>query len=219
MKPIPFLDAFHGDSLESLMSQAAILIGLRYRLWPYAAAPARMIAASDRRVEFSEVLAPDEADALRVPEIGELKERISAARHDEVLGRFERRTGRSFGLRAFDPEDPAPKRIAVLAESAEKERDPLDAAALMVACLEHPHPLVRVAAAAAYGQLYADLDFVRPVLEDGIRVRADLVIMLDGGGQRFRDARIRENVLNLWFNHSATHEPGVWRTHRVPSMI
>jgi pimeloyl-ACP methyl ester carboxylesterase len=52
-----------------------------------------------------------------------------------------------------------------------------------------------------------------------VRVKADLVIMLDGGGQRFRHPRIRENVLSLWFNHSATHEPDVWRSHGVPSMI
>lgn len=52
-----------------------------------------------------------------------------------------------------------------------------------------------------------------------VRVKADVVIMLDGGGQRFRDSRIRENVLNLWFSHPATHEPDVWRSEEVPSKI
>jgi len=52
-----------------------------------------------------------------------------------------------------------------------------------------------------------------------IRVRADLVILIDGGEQRFRDPRIRENVLSIWFDHSATHEPDVWRDHDVPSKL
>lgn len=169
MKPVPFPQAFQGDSPESLMSQAAILIGLRYRLWPYVAPFGHTIAASNRRIEFSEVLTDEEASLLRIPKIGELRERISRSSHGEVLRRFERRTGRPFGLRSFDPTDPAPVRIARLAERLEKEHDPLEAAGLMVACFEHPHPLVRVAAAAAYGQLYAESDFVREILEDGIQ--------------------------------------------------
>ena len=52
-----------------------------------------------------------------------------------------------------------------------------------------------------------------------IRVKLDLVILVDGGGQRFRDPRIEENVLPIWFNHSATHDPDVWRDHEVPSLL
>jgi hypothetical protein len=62
-------------------------------------------------------------------------------------------------------------------------------------------------------------DFSRAPDVVSIRVRADLVILIDGGEQRFRDPRIRENVLSIWFDHSATHEPDVWRDHDVPSKL
>ena len=52
-----------------------------------------------------------------------------------------------------------------------------------------------------------------------IRVKWDLVILADGGGQRFEDPRIEEHVLPIWFKHSATHSPDVWKTHRVDLMI
>ena len=52
-----------------------------------------------------------------------------------------------------------------------------------------------------------------------IRVHLDLVILADGGGQRFDDPRVEENVLPVWFNHSATHDPANWQTYDVPSMI
>jgi hypothetical protein len=52
-----------------------------------------------------------------------------------------------------------------------------------------------------------------------VRVKWDLVILADGGGQRFDDPRIEEHVLPIWFNHSATHSPGVWATHHVDLMI
>ena len=52
-----------------------------------------------------------------------------------------------------------------------------------------------------------------------IRVKMDLVILADGGGQRFSDPRIRENVLPVWFDHSASHDPDCWRKYNVPSML
>lgn len=52
-----------------------------------------------------------------------------------------------------------------------------------------------------------------------IRVKMDLVILADGGGQRFHDPRIQEIVLPLWFNHSLTHEPQTWINHNLPSRI
>jgi hypothetical protein len=52
-----------------------------------------------------------------------------------------------------------------------------------------------------------------------VRVKWDLVILADGGGQRFEDPRIEEHVLPIWFNHSATHSPVVWATHHVDHMI
>jgi hypothetical protein len=52
-----------------------------------------------------------------------------------------------------------------------------------------------------------------------IRVHMDLVILVDGGGQKFQDPRIDEHVLPIWFDHFATHDPEVWRDHDVPSML
>jgi hypothetical protein len=45
------------------------------------------------------------------------------------------------------------------------------------------------------------------------------VILADHGGQRFRHPHIHENVLPMWFDHSATHEPNVWQTYNVPAML
>lgn len=52
-----------------------------------------------------------------------------------------------------------------------------------------------------------------------IRVHMDLVILADGGGQRFTHPQIRENVLPVWFNHSATHDPAIWQQYGVPGML
>jgi pimeloyl-ACP methyl ester carboxylesterase len=62
-------------------------------------------------------------------------------------------------------------------------------------------------------------DFTRVTTVVSIRVHLDLVILADLGGQRFRHPRIRENVLPIWFDHSATHDPSVWQTYHVPSML
>lgn len=62
-------------------------------------------------------------------------------------------------------------------------------------------------------------DFARVAKAVSVRVHLDLVILVDGGGQRFHDARIQENVLPIWFDHFATHDPDVWRQHDVPSML
>ena len=52
-----------------------------------------------------------------------------------------------------------------------------------------------------------------------VRVHLDLVILADRGGQRFHDNRIQENVLPIWFDHFATHDPGNWVTYGVPGML
>jgi hypothetical protein len=52
-----------------------------------------------------------------------------------------------------------------------------------------------------------------------VRVHCDLVILADRGGQRFRDPRIAEHVLGLWFNHAASHDPDVWRRFGVPAFL
>lgn len=62
-------------------------------------------------------------------------------------------------------------------------------------------------------------DFARVARVVSIRVHLDLVILIDGGGQRFHDPRIEEHVLPLWFDHFASHDPDVWRDHDVPSFL
>lgn len=52
-----------------------------------------------------------------------------------------------------------------------------------------------------------------------IRVKLDLVILADRGGQRFSVPGIRENVLPVWFDHSATHDPDCWRRYNVAGML
>jgi hypothetical protein len=46
-----------------------------------------------------------------------------------------------------------------------------------------------------------------------IRVRMDLVLLADGGGQRFHEPDIQEIVLPIWFDHFATHDPDVWKKY------
>ena len=62
-------------------------------------------------------------------------------------------------------------------------------------------------------------DFSRVGRIVSIRVHFDLVILADGGGQRFRDTRITEHVLPVWFDHSASHDPAVWEKHGVAGML
>jgi hypothetical protein len=62
-------------------------------------------------------------------------------------------------------------------------------------------------------------DFTRVSKVVSIRVHLDLVILADRGGQRFRDNRIQEHVLPLWFDHFATHDPGTWEQFHVRSML
>jgi hypothetical protein len=62
-------------------------------------------------------------------------------------------------------------------------------------------------------------DFGRVAKAVSIRVHADLVILADGGRQRFQDPRISENVLPCWFNHSLTHDPATWEQFNVKDML
>lgn len=62
-------------------------------------------------------------------------------------------------------------------------------------------------------------DFARTTKVVSIRVHLDLVILADFGGQRFRHPQIHENVLPIWFDHGASHNPQVWRDNNVPAML
>jgi hypothetical protein len=52
-----------------------------------------------------------------------------------------------------------------------------------------------------------------------IRVHLDLVILADGGGQRFYDPRIEEHILPLWFEHSLSHDPATWQQYNVSAWL
>lgn len=52
-----------------------------------------------------------------------------------------------------------------------------------------------------------------------IRVKFDLVLLADGSAARFTDPRYNDHTLPVWFNHSATHDPDVWRRYNIPSML
>lgn len=52
-----------------------------------------------------------------------------------------------------------------------------------------------------------------------VRTRMDLVILADGGGQRFRERWIREVELPVWFKHSITHDPAAWVRYGIPAKI
>ncbi len=62
-------------------------------------------------------------------------------------------------------------------------------------------------------------DFSRTGPVVSIRVKLDLVILIDGGGQKFTDPRITERVLPIWFDHFASHNPAVWQRHNLCSKI
>lgn len=54
---------------------------------------------------------------------------------------------------------------------------------------------------------------------NSVHVRGDLVVLADGGGQRFNHPDINELILPIWFDHSATHEPAVWQKNNVAGKI
>jgi hypothetical protein len=52
-----------------------------------------------------------------------------------------------------------------------------------------------------------------------IRTKLDLVLLLDRAGQYCRNPDIEEHILPIWFSHSATHEPEVWREHNLAAKL
>jgi hypothetical protein len=55
-------------------------------------------------------------------------------------------------------------------------------------------------------------DFARVEKVYDIRVKFDLVILVDRGGQRFRHPKVEE-LRNGWFDHAAAHQPSYWDAH------
>jgi|YNPBryunderm2012_1023409.scaffolds.fasta_scaffold00759_2 hypothetical protein len=62
-------------------------------------------------------------------------------------------------------------------------------------------------------------DFSRIFKTVSIRVRLDLAILADGGGQRFKDPAIQEKVLPIWFDHGAVLAPQTWIQYNLGSML
>lgn len=52
-----------------------------------------------------------------------------------------------------------------------------------------------------------------------IRTKMDYVILADRGGQRFPVGTIKDEVLPIWFSHSATVEPKTWIDHNLDRFL
>lgn len=62
-------------------------------------------------------------------------------------------------------------------------------------------------------------DFTRVNRVVSIHVHLDLVVLADRGGQRFNHPNIEEHVLPIWFDHSAAHEPAVWKKQHLKAVL
>ena len=53
-----------------------------------------------------------------------------------------------------------------------------------------------------------------------VRVRSDLVIIADRGGQSIRNpaANVTSHV-NGWFRHGLTYDPAYWERHGLPELL
>jgi pimeloyl-ACP methyl ester carboxylesterase len=78
-------------------------------------------------------------------------------------------------------------------------------------------PLVLLSCPVHFPKYMPDFNRVGKIVS--IHVKFDWVIFLDGGGQRFNHPKIKEIVLPIWFDHSATHDPDVWRANKLPDKI
>lgn len=78
-------------------------------------------------------------------------------------------------------------------------------------------PLVLLSCPVHFPKYMPDFNRVGKIVS--IHVKFDWVIFLDGGGQRFNHPKIKEIVLPIWFDHSATHDPEVWRANKLPGKI
>lgn len=69
-----------------------------------------------------------------------------------------------------------------------------------------------------HSKWFPDFSRVKRIID--IRVRLDLVVLLDGGAQRFRskDFKIEEHR-HGWFDHSSTREPSYWDDHGLWNVI
>ena len=72
-----------------------------------------------------------------------------------------------------------------------------------------------------HGEWFPDFGKLRRIID--IRVKWDLVIMADRGGQVFRAPRAHrskvEAHINGWFDHSATNDPAYWQRYGLPGVL
>src|SRR6267142_532071 len=150
-KPIPFPRAFGATSDAAILSQAAILLlmepGLRRN-----------------RVMLSEYQSARRT--LRVPTISATGRRVKVEEVESPL--------RLRPLSSAKEVVPA-RRFRRLASDFAKKPNHLAAASLMEACLRHPHPLVRAAAALSYFGLTSEPSRLIGILEDCTHSDDDLV--------------------------------------------
>lgn len=67
-------------------------------------------------------------------------------------------------------------------------------------------------------QWFPDFSKVSKIID--IRVHMDLVILVDGGEQRFRTNVFDvDEHRNGWFDHGATHDPGYWDEHGLWGVV
>jgi len=70
-------------------------------------------------------------------------------------------------------------------------------------------------------QWFPDFTRVRRIID--VRVRLDLIILADRGGQTFtpppEHAAIVSSHVNGWFDHSEAHQPDYWERHGLPSIL
>ena len=66
-------------------------------------------------------------------------------------------------------------------------------------------------------QWFPDFNQVSKIVD--IRVRLDLVILIDGGSNKFRTKQPIDRHKHGWFNHSATHDPDYWDKHELWTKI
>jgi len=72
-----------------------------------------------------------------------------------------------------------------------------------------------------HGEWFPDFTQVQRIID--VRVRMDLVIIADRGGQTFtpppEHAGKVESHVNGWFDHGDTHDPAYWERHGLPAVL
>ena len=72
-----------------------------------------------------------------------------------------------------------------------------------------------------HGEWFPDFTRVQRVID--VRVKLDLVILADRGGQTYtppaEHAQKVTSHVNGWFEHGDTHEPAYWERHGLPAVL